>query len=138
MCVSAGLIEGGAQIAQGISDYQGSKVQAKALQEQGRQSIMASNRDASAIRAEGERVEGTNRAATAAAGVDLGSASSQAIAMEGAENVQQDVDLALYRGRVTATELTNQARMVRRPGRASLINSGMKAYSPIKREVDNW
>jgi hypothetical protein len=121
---------------QGLADFQGGKAQAKVLRQQGQQEIISANDDASQIRREGERIEGSNRAALAASGLDMGSASAQAIAMEGASEIQRDVDLTLYRGRVRATELESEARMAKYRGKASLINSSLKAYSSFAKSAE--
>jgi hypothetical protein len=132
--MAAGL-ESAAYLMQGISDFQGGQAQAKLLRQQGRQEIISANDDASQIRREGERIEGSNRAALAASGLDMGSASAQAIAMEGASEIERDVDLTLYRGRVRATELESEARMAKYRGKTSLINSSLKAYAAWERNA---
>lgn len=113
-------------IAQGVSDSDASKQQAKALEAEGRSAVMAGNDQASEIRAEGARIEGSNRASLAASGVDLGSASAQMITEENARKSERDALLGIYGGQITKHARDYEAKQVRAGGRMSLINSGLK------------
>lgn len=134
MCSSA-MMESGAYVMQGVSDFQSGKLQDKLLKQQGQREVMAANDDASRIRREGERIEGSNRAGLAAAGLDMGSASAQAIAAESASEVQRDVDLTLYRGRVADWDARTQGKIAKHQGRMSLINNSLKAYAAFEKNV---
>lgn len=129
MCISASMLESGAYVAQGVSDYQTGKQQQKLLNMQGQQSVMAANAEADQVRQQGARIEGSNRASLAASNLSLGSSSAQAIAEESGRGVQRDVDLALYRGRVANWEARTQGKFARHQGRVSLINNSLKAYA---------
>lgn len=119
----------GSAIAQGISDNNTSKQQARALEQQGLAAVGAANYDAARIREEGRQVEGENRVTLASSGVDLGSASAIEVAMKNARDTELDALLTIHGGQLQKRNADVEAKSARAQGRMSLINSGLKVAS---------
>lgn len=135
MCVSATMLEAGGAIAQGLSDNSTAKQQAKGLQMEGQSAAEAANNEANRIRLQGRSVEGTNRVALAASGVDMNSASALDIAAKNARDNELDAMMATYSGNMQKWSKDNEAKQVRYQGKMSLINGGIKAFAAVEKGV---
>jgi hypothetical protein len=136
MCMQAVLmgssvLQAGAQLAQGFSDASGARANAKMAIHEGKSALVAANLEAGRMRYSGERFLGEIRSQQAASGVDLSSGTAAEVGAESAANIQRDVDLALYRGRLTNWAKVSEAKILKKQAQASQFNSILGAGSTI-------
>ena len=128
MCIdpatAAMVVGAGAKIAQGISDYQTGRANAKLATMEGQSAFQAATAEAARIDNRGERLLGETQARQAVNGVDLASGSAADVSAETRRNVELDRLNALYEGRIKMWGKNIEAVQAKAQGKAALI-SGM-------------
>lgn len=125
------MLSAGADLAQGFSDASTAKANAKLSIFEAKSAIMAGEDKAAAIRREGERFQGTTRAAQAASGVDLSSGTAADVGRESAINIEKDALLAGFSGRQQAAAKYYEARLHKRQAKSAVLNASLKSTSTI-------
>jgi len=129
LMTTAGLLQGGAGVVQGLGDYAQGRARGRALRTDAESELVVGNTRAKRIRRAGEQELGSARAQAAASGVKLTSGSVLEVEREIVRNVEQDALSAILTGQRRADSLLQSAKYEERAGRMAAFNSFFGAAS---------
>ena len=128
MCVNpSSVLQAGAQVMQGVADYQAGNANAKLAHYEGRSAMDAANLASQQIADQGAKVLGQTHAAQAASGVDMTTGNAADVSAESASNIELDRLNALYGGQLKKWSKNIEASQYKVHATAGLVTGALDA-----------
>ncbi len=130
LALGAAAVQAAGAVAGGIQQNNVAKANAKALEQAGRNEVMAAAGEASSIRRKAAQETGSQVASVAGSGLELAGSPADVIAQNAAE-MELDAMTALWSGQARNTQYRNQAKITRWEGRQAMTSGIISGVSSL-------